>query len=45
VITQGYVQVYDGQLVVDDPSRVMQRGAAAVQQIWAQLRAEGWFGR
>lgn len=45
VITQGYVQVYDGQLVVDDQSRVMQRGAAAVQQIWAQLRAEGWFGR
>jgi len=44
VITQGYVQVLDGALVVDDQPRVAQRGAAAVQQIWAQLRAEGWFG-
>ncbi|GAB1342919.1 amidohydrolase family protein [Gemmatimonas sp.] len=45
VITQGYVQVFDGQLVVDDHARVVERGAKAVQQIWAQLRAEGWFGR
>ena len=45
VITQGYVQCFDGQLVVDDQTRVMQRGAQAVQQIWAQLRAEGWFGK
>ncbi|MFY7950661.1 MAG: amidohydrolase family protein [Gemmatimonas sp.] len=43
VITQGYVQLYDGALVVDDETRVRQRGGAAVQQIWAQLRAEGWF--
>ena len=43
VITQGYVQLFDGQLVVDDQRRIVQRGAAAVQQIWAQLRAEGWF--
>jgi cytosine/adenosine deaminase-related metal-dependent hydrolase len=44
VITQGYVQVADGEFVVDDQARVMQRGAAAVRQIWAQLRAEGWLG-
>ena len=44
VITQGYVQLYHGQLVVDDHARVVERGAKAVQQIWAQLRAEGWFG-
>lgn len=44
VITQGYVQLYHGQLVVDDLARVQQRGAQAVQQIWAQLRAENWFG-
>ena len=45
VITQGHVQVYDGAFVVDDQTRVMARGAAAVQQIWAQLRSEGWFGK
>ena len=45
VITQGYVQVFDGQLLVDDQARVQQRGAQAVQQIWAQLQAERWFGR
>jgi cytosine/adenosine deaminase-related metal-dependent hydrolase len=45
VITQGYVQLLGGQLVVDDQTQVQQRGAKAVQQIWAQLRAEGWFGR
>lgn len=44
VITQGHVQLYNGQLVVDDQARVAQRGAAAVRQIWAQLRAEGWLG-
>jgi cytosine/adenosine deaminase-related metal-dependent hydrolase len=44
VITQGYVQVLDGTLVVDEPARVAQRGARAVQEIWAQLRAERWFG-
>ena len=44
VITQGHVQLYHGQLVVDDATRIAARGADAVQQIWAQLRAEGWFG-
>ena len=44
VITQGHVQLYRGQLVVDDQARIAQRGADAVQQIWAQLRAERWFG-
>lgn len=45
VITQGHVQLYHGQLVVDDATRIATRGAEAVQQIWAQLRAEGWFGK
>lgn len=44
VITQGHVQLYHGQLVVDDAASIAARGASAVQQIWAQLRAEGWFG-
>jgi cytosine/adenosine deaminase-related metal-dependent hydrolase len=43
VITQGYVQFFDGQMVVDDAERVERRGAAAVKTIWAQLRAERWF--
>jgi len=43
VITQGYVQVFDGQFLVDDPARLATRGAAALEQIWAQLRSEGWF--
>lgn len=44
VITQGYLQLFDGQLVVDDTARVAERGARAVQKIWGQLRAERWFG-
>ena len=43
VITQGYVQLYDGHLVVDDEARIAARGGAAVRQIWAQLTSEGWF--
>ena len=43
VITQGYMQLYDGHLVVDDEARIAARGGAAVRQIWAQLTSEGWF--
>ena len=45
VITQGYVQLFDGHLVVDDEARIAARGATAVRQIWAQLTSEGWFGK
>jgi len=45
VITQGYVQLFDGRLVVDDEARIAARGGAAVRQIWAQLTSEGWFGK
>ena len=44
VITQGHVQLFDGQFVVDDVARIASRGGGVVKQIWAQLRAEGWFG-
>jgi cytosine/adenosine deaminase-related metal-dependent hydrolase len=43
VLTQGHFQVFDGQLVVDDEVRLSQRGGAAVQALWAQLRSERWF--
>ncbi|MBL8981165.1 MAG: hypothetical protein JNL26_03220, partial [Gemmatimonadetes bacterium] len=43
VFTEGYAQVLDGRLVVDDEVRVVQRGAAVVRRIWAQLQQEGWF--
>lgn len=43
VFTEGYAQVLDGRLVVDDEARVVQRGAAVVRRIWAQLQQEGWF--
>ncbi|MBU6365573.1 MAG: amidohydrolase family protein [Gemmatimonadetes bacterium] len=45
VITQGHVQLFHGELVVDDAARVAARGGAAVEQLWAQLRSEGWFSR
>jgi 5-methylthioadenosine/S-adenosylhomocysteine deaminase len=44
VVTDGYFQVYDGHLAVDDETRVIQRGGAVVRRIWDQLRAEKWFG-
>jgi hypothetical protein len=42
-MTDGNFQVYHGRLVVDDEERVLKRGGAAVEKIWAQLRAEKWF--
>lgn len=38
VFTDGYAQVLDGGLVVDDAASVVRRGAQVVQGIWAQLR-------
>jgi hypothetical protein len=43
VMTDGNFQVFDGHLVVDDEVRVAARAGAAVQQLWAQLRAERFF--
>jgi len=44
VVTQGYFQLFDGQLVVDDAAKVRDGGARVVRAIWDQLRAERWFG-
>jgi len=43
VMTDGYFQIFDGGLIVDDEERVRRRGGVAVEKIWAQLRAENWF--
>jgi 5-methylthioadenosine/S-adenosylhomocysteine deaminase len=42
-MTDGFVQVMNGHLVIDDEARVLRRGGAAVQKIWDILEAEGWF--
>ena len=43
VVTDGRVQVLDGDLLVDDAAALRARGGAAVVAIWDQLRAEGFF--
>ncbi len=43
VMTDGYFQIFDGALIVDDEERVRRRGGDAVEKIWTQLRAEHWF--
>lgn len=43
VMTDGRFQVFDGALVVDDEAQLVARAGAAVQQMWAQLRSEGFF--
>jgi cytosine/adenosine deaminase-related metal-dependent hydrolase len=43
VITDGVVQVRDGQFLADDPQRLLDEGGQVVQKIWGQLKDEGWF--
>jgi cytosine/adenosine deaminase-related metal-dependent hydrolase len=43
VMTDGHVQVLDGELLVDDATQLRARAGAAVVQIWEQLRVEGFF--
>ena len=43
VMTDGLLQVADGQLIVDDPLKVDAAGGRAVQKIWDGLAAEDWF--
>ncbi len=44
VVTQGYFQLFNGELAVDDAAKVRDGGARVVRGIWDQLRAERWFG-
>jgi 5-methylthioadenosine/S-adenosylhomocysteine deaminase len=45
VITDGYTQLRDGHLLIDDQNRVLRRGGAVAQQLWRQLADEKWFER
>ena len=42
-MTDGQVQLLDGELLVDDAAALQARAGAAAMQIWDQLRAEGFF--
>jgi cytosine/adenosine deaminase-related metal-dependent hydrolase len=43
VMTDGMFQVFDGQFVADDATRVALEGGEVVREIWSRLAAEGWF--
>lgn len=43
VLTDGNVQVLDGELVVADQTRVVRRGGAVARRLWYRLRREGFF--
>jgi cytosine/adenosine deaminase-related metal-dependent hydrolase len=43
VMTQGRMQVFDGQLAVADEAKVKAAGGAVVRKIWDQLAKEDWF--
>lgn len=43
VMTDGYFQVYDNRFVVDDEERIVRRGGAAVQRMYTELLAKGYF--
>jgi cytosine/adenosine deaminase-related metal-dependent hydrolase len=42
-MTDGIVQVLDGELVVERERRVRERGGAVVRKLWDILASEGWF--
>ncbi|WOJ96598.1 amidohydrolase family protein [Congregibacter brevis] len=43
VMTDGRVQVLDGQFVADEPRRVLDEGGEVAKKIWRQLEQEAWF--
>jgi 5-methylthioadenosine/S-adenosylhomocysteine deaminase len=43
VMTDGNWQVCDGNFIIEDESKVVARGGAVVQKVWAQLENEGFF--
>ena len=43
VMTDGAIQVFDGQFVADNFARVAREGGAAAARIWEILDSEGWF--
>ncbi len=43
VMTDGRIQIYDGQLAVDDEAKVVAEGGRVVQSIWDQLQKDDWY--
>jgi cytosine/adenosine deaminase-related metal-dependent hydrolase len=43
VMTDGRVQLRDGQFLADDPQRLLSEGGEVVEKIWRELEQEGWF--
>lgn len=43
VMTDGYFQVHDNVFVVDDESRIIQRGGKAVERMYIELNKMGYF--
>jgi cytosine/adenosine deaminase-related metal-dependent hydrolase len=44
VLTDGRLQVWNGQFVADDLTRIAREAGAAVERLWGMLAAEGFFG-
>ena len=42
-MTDGIVQVLDGEFVIEHERRLRERGGAVVQKLWNILAAENWF--
>lgn len=45
VMTDGRLQVHDGQFIADDPQRLLDEGGEVVRKIWRQLEQEDWFSQ
>ncbi len=43
VMTDGYFQVFDNSFVVDDEARIVRRGGAVVERMYAELLKRGYF--
>jgi cytosine/adenosine deaminase-related metal-dependent hydrolase len=43
VMTDGVFQVLDGELLVEDESKLLERRRAIMSELHTQLEAEGWF--
>jgi cytosine/adenosine deaminase-related metal-dependent hydrolase len=43
VMTRGRIQMFNGELAVDDQTRVIADGARVMVKIWNQLQKDGFF--
>lgn len=43
VMTDGRLQVSEGQFIADNSQRLLEEGGEVVRGIWRQLEEEGWF--